>query len=591
MKTLPIAIENFSDMIRKDCYYVDKTSFIKTVMEAGCKVQLITRPRRFGKTLFMETLKSFLQIHFQKPGSTEHNASLFEGLKVSECPEFCRKYLGQYPVIFLSLKGVEGRDYAVAYRQFAEKLSMTAAPYAFLQNSPRLSDEEKTTLGNYLSKRYMKDLAHEDDCKSFLKDMTAWLSKHFERQVVVLIDEYDVPLAKAAQFGYYTDMLSLVRAFLGGVLKEDPQPEADASAYLRKAVLTGCLRVSKESVFTDVNNFDVNTVCSDDRTLNEAVGFNTEEVSNLLAYYGLSSRLSDVKHWYDGYRLAGSEIYCPWDVINFADKAIRSGNPASFPPGNYWEGTSGNDVIEEFLGFLTADDADKMQTLVDGGSVPVTVNEKLTYRDFADHRSDDFWSLLLFTGYLTVTESAEVAGTYRVKIPNEEIRNTFDRKIKSVYSKSNRQYARYGERLAEAFLSGDADAVRKVLMPLLRRYVSVRDEATKAPPENYYHGFLSAMLVCAGDRVANLHSNAEAGNGFADLVFTSEDLTIGAVIELKRCAKPEDMPRAAQDGLEQIQAKNYVQVFDPYQCAHCYGFSIAFSKKLCIVKAEQLSQI
>ena len=254
--------------------------------------------------------------------------------------------------------------------------------------------------------------------------MTVWLSKHFESQIILLIDEYDVPLAKAAQFGYYDDMLELIRSFLGQILKESPRTEFDASAYVRKAVLTGCLHVSKESIFTEINNPAVNTVCSEDTTLSEAIGFISAEVETLLAYYGLSSRTDDVKRWYDGYRLAGSDIYCPWDVVTFADLALRSPNFERFRPGNYWEGTSGNSLISEFLGFLSAKDADKMQDLVDGKAIELTVNEKLTYSDFALHRSQDFWTLLLFSGYLTVVECLAV-NTYRVRIPNEEIRNTF----------------------------------------------------------------------------------------------------------------------------------------------------------------------
>lgn len=587
-KELPIAIENFPDLIRNNCYYVDKTSFIKPVMTAGKKVRLITRPRRFGKTLFMDMLKSFLQLDWKKPGSSEAHQKLFAGLKITADQDFCRRYMGQCPVIFLTFKDVEGADYGQAYAVFAALLESKVAPYRFLLDSPRLDDFDKDALARYLTPGYLKDRGHEDDAKSFLKTLTICLSKHFDSQVVLLIDEYDVPLAKAAQFGYYKEMLNLIRSFLGQILKEPAQDEFDATAYVRKAVLTGCLRVSKESVFTGINNFDVNTVCSDDQALSGVIGFEEDEVQTLLACYGLSGRFADVKHWYDGYQFAGHDIYCPWDVISFTDKALLSKNPDRFPPGNYWEGTSGNEVIEEFLGFLTTEDSDKMQTLVDGGTIDLTVNEKLTYSDFAYHNAEDFWTLLLFTGYLTVVEQGDTSDTFRVRIPNEEIRDTFDKKVRSLYSKKNRQYAQYGENLAGAFLAGNSGAVRKILMPLLRRYVSVRDEATKAPPENYYHGFLSAMLICAGDEVSNLRSNAEAGAGFADLIFTTEDLSTGVVIEIKRCAKPEEMPRAAKEAVAQIKEKRYVQAFDGYQCSQCWGFGIAFCKKLCVVYAEPI---
>ncbi len=588
-KELPIAIETFPDLIRKGCYYVDKTPFIKVVMTEGKKVRLITRPRRFGKTLFMDMLKSFLQLDWKNPRGTEGHEKLFSGLKILSDNDFCHQHMGQYPVVSLTFKDIEGIDYADAYALFAALLESKVAPYRFLLDSPRLDEFDKNVLRKYLTPDYLKNRAHEDDAKSFLKNLTICLSKHYQSQVVLLIDEYDVPLAKAAQAGYYEAMLKLIRSFLGQILKEPLQDEFDATAYVRKAVLTGCLRVSKESVFTGINNFDVNTICSDDPSLSGIIGFNTDEVKALLDYYELSSRFDDIKHWYDGYRFADQDIYCPWDVINFSDKAITSRRPGEYPPENYWEGTSGNEVIEEFLGFLTTEDADKMQTLVDGGTIEIKVNEKLTYSDFMYHNADDFWTLLLFTGYLTTTTRGNVSNAYWVKIPNEEIRDTFENKVRALYSKKNRQYARYGENLADALLTGDADDVRKILLPLLRRYVSVRDEATKAPPENYYHGFLSALLICAGDKAANLHSNSEAGVGFADLVFTSEDLDTGVVIEIKRCNKPDEMPAAAEAALKQIKDKRYAQAFDGYQCARLQGFGIAFCKKLCVVKTESLA--
>ena len=588
-KKLAVGVENFPDLIRKDGYYVDKTEFIRTVMESRSKVLLITRPRRFGKTLFMDTLKNFLQLDWKYPKETTRHRALFAGMKILREEAFCQCHMGQYPVISLSLKDIEGKDYAESYALFADILEDKAKPYRFLLKSPRLDELDKTTLRNYLTDGYLKNPAHEGAAKSFLKNLTVFLSKHFESQVVLLIDEYDVPLDKAAQFGYYSNMLKLIRSFLGQILKELPQDEFDASAYVAKAVLTGCLRVSKESIFTDINNFDVNTVCSDDRTLSEVIGFNTDEVQALLAYYGLSDRFENVKQWYDGYRFSDSEIYCPWDVINFCDKALKSPNPAVFPPGNYWEGTSENKVITDFLGFLSQEDAARMQTLVDGGTVDITTNEKLTYGDLAEHHSEDFWTLLLFTGYLTVAERLSTSNAYRVRIPNIEIRDTFEKKVRAQYSTKNRQYARYGQDLAAALLSGDADAVRRILLPLLKRYVSVRDEATKAPPENYYHGFLSAMLICAGDTITELQSNAEAGSGYADLVLTSPDMDTGVVIEVKRCSRPEIMAREAQAALDQIRAKRYAEVFEGYQCPTCYGFGIAFSKKLCVVKVERLT--
>ncbi len=587
MKSLPLGQQSFADLRSANNYYVDKTPFIKAVMEYDAQVLLMTRPRRFGKTLFMDTLQRFLEIDPANPGNSDANTRLFAGLKILEDKAFCDHWMGQHPVIGLTFKDVAGISFETAYKAFANRLSALADQYAFLLESPKLTQRQKTLLARYRDPDYLRNPNNQDMAESFLKELSTMVAAHYGRKVIILIDEYDVPLAKAAAHGYYDEMVIVIRNFLCEALK--PSPTTDD--FLFKAVLTGCLRVSKESIFTGLNNPGINTVCSEDRTLNQAIGFTTGETQSLLEYYGLASRFADVKQWYDGYRFAGEEIYCPWDVINFCNQAIHSTKPLQYQPENYWEGTGSNDAIAEFLGFLTTEDATRMQTLVDGNTIDLTINDKLTYSDFAGHNSDDFWTLLLFTGYLTVVERLPGVNFYRVKIPNEEIRLTFENKVRSLYSKANKQYAQHGEALAAAFLSGDADAVRKILMPLLRRYVSVRDEATKAPQENYYHGFLLAMLICAGDKAANLHSNTEAGAGFADLVFTSEDLDVGVVIEVKRCAKPEEMPQAAQDALEQIKIRRYAQAFDGYQCAQCFGFGVSFCKKLCVVKAEALPML
>lgn len=585
LKKPAVGNENFPDMIRNNCYYIDKTDFIKTVMESENRVLLITRPRRFGKTLFMDTFKSFLQLDWKNPRNAEGHKKLFAGLKIQADESFCRQYMGQYPVVSLTFKDIEGANYAEAYYLFASLLESKVAPYRFLLDSPKLDDFDKVALRGYLTPGYLKNRSHEDDAKGFLKTLTVCLSKHFESQVVLLIDEYDVPLAKAAQFGYYDEMLKLIRSFFGQILKEPSQDEFDATAYVRKAVLTGCLRVSKESVFTGINNFDVNTVCTNDRTLNEVIGFNTEEVKSLLGYYDLSERFADVKRWYDGYHFADSEIYCPWDVISFCDKALRSKKPAEYQPENYWEGTSGNAVIDEFLGFLSADDVDQMQILVDGGEITLAINDKLTYGDFAQHDPRDFWTLLLYSGYLTVVERLASLNTYRVKIPNEEIRNTFINKVKARFSKANKEFVSYGRDFAKAALEGNNDAMLDVLATLLDNYVSVRDSATKAPAENYYHGLLTGLLGCAGSYAKDLRSNVEAGDGYADLIFTSGvgSQRIGVVIELKRCAKPEDMYDTADAALRQIKNKRYTAYLDRLRCGKKCVYGIAFCRKDCAV--------
>ena len=308
-KDLAIGYDSFSDLIGNRCYYVDKTPFLISVLQDKSNVMLITRPRRFGKTLFMDTLKNFLQIDVNCPGEVTEQRELFEGLEILKDAEFCKTYMCQCPTIFLSLKSAEGPTFQRAYQAFARNLTQVAMAFSFLENSPNLSHEDKEFFKLYKNLNYMRDLAHQDDVQSFLQRMIAFLSRHFGRQVVVLIDEYDVPLAKAAARGYNDKMLPLIRGFLGEALKADPQTGSEARPYLKKAILTGCLRVSKESIFTGLNNPAINTVWSEDLSLAEAIGFTPTDVSQMLEYYGLSSRSEDVKLWYDGYKLVGKDIY------------------------------------------------------------------------------------------------------------------------------------------------------------------------------------------------------------------------------------------------------------------------------------------
>ncbi len=402
---------------------------------------------------------------------------------------------------------------------------------------------------------------------------------------MLLIDEYDVPLAKSAAGGYYDAMLPLIRGILGEVLK----PAPDTMACLKKAVLTGCLRVGKESIFTGLNNPDVNTICSEDETLCEAIGFTEADVRQMLEDCELLPRLSDVKARYDGYRFCQSDMYCPWDVINFCDKAVKSGKPLQYRPQNYWANSSGNDIIDEFLGFLSGGDTDKMQALLDGGAIDITVNEKLNYGELAQHNPDDFWTLLLFTGYLTIAERLpESAAACRVRLPNEEIRETFRDKVKNYFSRNNAVCAQRGVLLAKAAFSGDARAMKSVLMPVLEGYVAVRDAASRSKPENYYQGFLAALFACAGTAVKNFDPNGEAGDGCVDFLFTSADEMVGVVIEIKRCLKKEDLVNAAEKALKQVQDRRYAQGLVPFDCEQRFAYGIAFCGKSCAVRGMRL---
>ena len=590
-KTIAVGNSSFIALIEDQHYYVDKTACFKPLLDSGNFIDLITRPRRFGKTLFMDSLRLFLAINPANPGSTAKQERLFNGLKVREDKNFCDKYMGQVPVLFLSLKGVEGASFEAAYRALVQKLVDAAKTHAYLLDSPRLDEEDKKLLREYQSRDFMRDLANIDYASSFLKNMLFFLARHFDRQAMLFLDEYDVPLAKAASRGYYNAMCDFVRAFFD-TLKPEAGLVLNDRPVLKKAVLTGCLRVSKESIFTGVNNFSINTICSDNVSLSACMGFTESDVLALLDYYGLSSRKQDVKHWYDGYRFGSNDIYSPWDVLNFCQCALSSKNPLEFKPDNYWIGTSSNDLIDEFLGFLTEEDAERMQTLIDGGSIELQINDELNYSDIRRHQSEDFWTLLLFTGYLTIAKHVGYK-KYSLRIPNEEIRNTFRRRVQIRFSVENRSFAAHGLKLAEAATRGDVGGMAKVLEPLLKNYVSVRDTATKAPAENYYHGFLSALFACAGNRINDFQSNAESGYGFADIVFSSGYGTdrLGIVIEIKRTARPEELLDAVDNALKQIDEKNYAECLRRMRCRKYYAYGIAFCGKNCEVGGGTLREV
>jgi len=586
MKSLSVGQQSFTDLLAGNNYYVDKTPFIKSVMECAAQVLLITRPRRFGKTLFMDTLQHFLEIDPVNPGNNNATARLFDGLKILEDKAFCDTWMGQHPVISLSLKGAEADTFDLAYELFALNLMDVAKPFAFLLDSPKLSSDDRQQLSDYMTSSYMRNLANKGTVILFLKNLAAMVSKHYGRKVIILIDEYDVPLAKAAANGYYKKMVTVIRGFLSEALKPYPATQA----FLLKGVLTGCLRVSKESIFTGLNNPDVDTICSESESLSEAIGFTEPEVKALLDYYHLSPCFEKVKTWYDGYRFNRSDIYCPWDVINFCKDALDFYAPLQYAPRNYWANSSGNDIIKEFLGFLSGADTDKMQTLVDGGTIDIRVNEKLNYGELAQHNSGDFWTVLFYTGYLTIAERLPSHPLdFRVRLPNEEIRETFRDNVAGYFSKVNQQYANRGMDFVKAALAGDEDRMADELDTLLKNYVSVRDTATKAPAENYYHGLLTSLVACAESLLATFQSNGEAGDGYADLAFTSGSGSrrTGVVIEIKRCDKPEDLYDTAQVALAQIQNKHYTDYLAKLRCTTQRVYGIAFCGRLCSIVSEK----
>ena len=520
---------------------------------------------------------------------------MFEGLEILKDAEFCKTYMCQSPTIFLSLKSAEGATFQEAYQAFARNLVGIARSFGFLSDSKNLSPEELLSLIGIGISTTCRIRSIRMMCSLFLQRMIAFLSQHFGRQVVVLIDEYDVPLAKAAASGYYDKMLPLIRGFLGEALKADPQTGSEARPYLKKAILTGCLRVSKESIFTGLNNLTINTVWSKDLRLAEAIGFTQSEVDTMLEYYGLAEQRSGVRKWYDGYRIGGKEIYCPWDVINFCSETLHSADSRAFEPRNYWANTSSNDAVREFLGFLDKQDSEKMQTLVDGGSIEIDVNEQLSYGDMKHHRSQDFWTLLLATGYLTLVNSSPKGSsntTYEVRIPNREILETFKTNIQAYFSERNEPVASLAQVVVAALREGNSKAAMQKINGLLRRYISVRDTPTKAPSENFYHGFLNGLFAASGSCVDNYKSNVEAGGGYADIVFTTDlgSDTIGIVIEVKYTSKVETLKVTALAALNQIAQKQYTEYLENFGCTRIYAYGMAFCSKTCFVGGQEFTQ-
>ena len=588
-KLLGVGTESFVRLRENGCYYVDKTAFMKPLLASGSDVHLITRPRRFGKSLFINTIQEFLRVDPAHPGDASRQERLFSGLKVLEDRAFCDRFMGRTPVLSLTFKDAAGESFESAFRKIALMLLKTAKRHACLAESPCLDEDDRETLRSFCSRRYMTDISNQEDVSSFIGSMLSFLARHFGRPAVLLIDEYDVPLAKAAFRGYYDRMAEFMRSLLAPLKTNGEDTLDDGQPVLGKAILTGCLRVSKESLFTGVNNLEVNTVCSTDEELAPAIGFTPDEVDALLACYGLEARREDVRRWYDGYRIAEQELYCPWDMMSFVQEALESRDPQACAPQSFWANTGGTDLIDKFLGGLDEAEAGRMQALVDGEEISFPLNEQLTYGDIELRRPEDFWTLLLSTGYLTLARPVQSGAECRARIPNEEVRQVFKKRIQSRFSKENSGFSQAGRDFALAAFRGDADAMNDLLEDVLEGYVSVRDSATRARAENFYHGFLSALLSSAGGAVKSFASNQEAGDGFADiLLISSARPRTGVVLELKHSRKDSDMESDAGKALQQIEDKRYVQGLLGRGCRRFYGYGIAFSRKSCVISGKEL---
>ena len=583
-KGIAVGTDDYSKVIYDNCYFVDKTSLIKDVFAQNkSEVLLISRPRRFGKTLTMSMFYHFLSINHNKPEDLSSHVELFKDTKIFADQEFCQQYMGHYPVIFLSLKSVEGINFETAYQKLAEIIyGLVDSQFRFLLQSNELSDGNKRDLQYLLDLDNLEKVSSSVKLQFSLQKLTQFLYQHYGKKAIVLIDEYDVPLAKASVRGYYNQMVDVIRGMLGNVLK--------TNTYLEKAVLTGCLRVSKESIFTGLNNISVNTVFSRDVELATGVGFTKDETIDMLDYYGLSSFNNIVKEWYDGYNLANHEMFCAWDVVKFCAEAIRLENCQDMIPQNYWINTSSNDLIYQFLGYLTEQDAVDMQTLVDGGTISKKIRETLNYEDLKQHESDDFWSMLLYTGYLTVAghSNFDVASSeLNLRIPNKSIRNCFKEKIQDYFTKAPPQVQKAAKILQSVF-NADAEQLRVDIEDALAKFISVRDFSTNAPKEYYYHAFLNGVFSTQEGVFKRYTSNQEAGNGYSDITILSKDSRTGYILELKYTNDENYLVKESKKALTQIEEQKYLEPFRLRGITKkVYGFGICFSGKSCFVSVKE----
>ena len=583
-KGIAVGTDDYSKVIYDNCYFVDKTSLIKDVFAQNkSEVLLISRPRRFGKTLTMSMFYHFLSINHNKPEDLSSHVELFKDTKIFADQEFCQQYMGHYPVIFLSLKSVEGINFETAYQKLAEIIyGLVDSQFRFLLQSNELSDGNKRDLQYLLDLDNLEKVSSSVKLQFSLQKLTQFLYQHYGKKAIVLIDEYDVPLAKASVRGYYNQMVDVIRGMLGSVLK--------TNTCLEKAVLTGCLRVSKESIFTGLNNISVNTVFSRDVELATGIGFTKDETIDMLDYYGLSSFNNTVKEWYDGYNFANHEMFCAWDVVNFCAEAIGLKNCQDMTPQNYWVNTSSNDLINQFLGFLTEKDAQDMQTLVDGGTISKKIRETLNYEDLKQHESDDFWSMLLYTGYLTVAgrSNFDVASSeLNLRIPNKSIRNCFKEKIQDYFTKAPPQVQKAAKILQSVF-NADAEQLRVDIEDALAKFISVRDFSTNAPKEYYYHAFLNGVFSTQEGVFKRYTSNQEAGNGYSDITILSKDSRTGYILELKYTNDENYLVKESKKALTQIEEQKYLEPFRLRGITKkVYGFGICFSGKSCFVSVKE----
>ena len=591
-----------------NCYFVDKTEYLKTVFTSSTKVLLFTRPRRFGKTLLMTMFESFLKINPDKPFNTSLQQKYFQGTRILEDKEFCSKFMGQYPVIDISLKDVTGKTFEIAYKNFAKEISKLAEKYRYLLNSPKLDEEDKDKLSKILKVEFLREFENSDYLTGSLSIIATALYKEYGKYPVLLIDEYDVPLANASyhdlqntklyrdekdfKADFHYNMVDLMKSFLG-ILKDQKT--------LTKIIITGCLKVAKNSLFTGVNNLKVNTVLSENEDYTGIIGFTKEETYKFLKDYKMDNFAQKVKEHYDGYKFYDKEMFCPWDIVSFISDYYKKNLKGTLKLNrleNYWEGTTSDKSLSGYLGYLTDNDNQKMQDLVDGKPISFKLNESMNYDTLSEHNSDDFWSLLLHTGYLTVdweqTDEAELSKDSKTnkeifaRIPNLEILECFEHNIKTLFS-SEFVKLNLHNKLVDALSCGNQKETYDIFFDMLQKYVSIRDTATKAPLENYYHGFINGIFTCCENIISDYHSNYESGSGYPDITFKVERNTKAVIIEIKATSNEADMDELASNALSQIEEKNYALPFvKTSKITEIYAYGLVFCKKDCLVTVKKL---
>lgn len=556
LKKLPIGIENFEKLRQEDFYYIDKTRLIEQLLTRWGEVNLFTRPRRFGKSLNMSMLQSFFEIGKDK--------TLFDGLRISDNQELCEKYQGKFPVVSVSLKGINGATYEEARRFLIKTINEEARRLSVLSDSTEL-DETDHELLTQLKKKEMTN----DSLVYSIRELTELLEKHYGRKVIVLIDEYDVPLAKANENGYYDEMVLLIRNLFENALK--------TNSSLKFAVLTGCLRIAKESIFTGLNNFKVYSIT--DKSFDETFGFTDAEVRELLRYYGQEKYYETVKEWYDGYRFGNVDVYCPWDVINFCSDHLAD---PGLEPKNYWANTSGNSVISHFIDSVGKPQKltrMELEQLVNGGIVQKEINSELTYKELYSS-IDNLWSTLFMTGYLT--QRGEPSGNrYNLVIPNREIRNIITNHILKMFKENVKDDGKTVSDLCDALLNQNPEKVELIFTEYMKKTISIRDTFARKPTkENFYHGLLLGILGFKENW--SVMSNRESGDGFGDILIRIEDEDVGIVIEVKY-ADDGNLQGECEKALQQIIDIRYTESLEQEGIHTIIKYGIACYRKKCKV--------